>query len=150
MNSITSLELQKNPQSDFAFVLAGCNLVRLHLMDGTSRELTYPKLGREFVSGNLEDGHTLGFFRKESLRAVEFVNARNQNLDPIAYTRRAIGELLALQPFPVVARFSYLGKDAAMQQSRVLGVARGFMLTDSPGMLAIPLAALSVLEIDCA
>jgi hypothetical protein len=150
VNSITSLELQENPQTDFASVLASCNLLRLHLMDGSSRELTGPKLGREFVSGNLEDGYTLGFFRKESLRAVEFTNAQNQNFGPLSFTRRAIGELLALQPFPALARYSYLGKDAAMQQSRVLGVARGFLLTDSVGNLAIPLAALSVLELDCA
>ena len=149
MKSITALELQENSNPDLALVLVHCNLLRLHLLEGISRELTNPKLGREFVFGNLEDGSTLGFFRKSSLRAVEFARSTLHNSAPLAHTRRAIGELLALQHFPAMARFSYLEPQSKMQQARILGVARGFLQTDAAQNLAIPLAAIAVLELGC-
>jgi hypothetical protein len=48
-----------------------------------------------------------------------------------------------------MARFSYLEPQSKMQQARILGVARGFLQTDAAQNLAIPLAAIAVLELGC-
>ena len=94
MNSITTLELQENPQAYLTSLFSNCNLAKLQLLDGTTRELAYPKLGRDLLAGILEDGKAFGVFRKSTLRSVEFANQPELSSDRLEYTRRAIGELL--------------------------------------------------------
>ena len=149
MRSMTSLELQENPHTNFETVLAECNLLRLTLMDGSIRELTCPKLGREIVSGSLEDGQTLGFFRRSTIRSVEFDKHPSQDSSAVAYTRKAFGELLASQPFPVMAKVAFLEQHARIHHARILGVTRGFLVISNPQTSAIPLAAIGSVELCC-
>lgn len=148
MKSITALELQENSWFDLGSLISNGNLIRLQLLDGSSRELVDPKLGRDFLAGTLEDGKTFGVFRKSILRSVEFVNEQERSSKNTEYTRRAIGELLAGRQFPALARIRYLEPQASGQQVRLIGVSRGFLMTDFYGSPAIPIAALGSLELE--
>jgi len=147
MYSITTMELQENASRDLHSLIANCNLIRFQLLDGSSRELSAPTLGRDFLAGNLEDGKTLGVFRRSILRSVQFETQGGVATRTLDYTRKAIGELLASQQFPAVAQVSYLEPRSKLQQLRLIGISRGFVFTDFLQNPAIPIAALGSIEL---
>lgn len=147
MNSITAMELQENSFRDLRSLINNCNLVRLQLLDGSSRELTCPTLGREFLAGDLEDEKTLGVFRRIILRSVRFETQIGSTTRAMEYTRKAIGELLASRQFPALAQVSYLEPRTKPQQLRLIGTSRGFLFTDFLQNPAIPIAALGSIEL---
>jgi hypothetical protein len=150
MKSMTAMELQELPFSFLVSKIASCNLVRLQLLNGSCRELTNPKLGRDFIAGNLEDSKSLGVFRRSVLRSVEFAVVSEQSAQALEYTRRAIGELLTSQIFPTQAKLGYLELDSPLQKIGLVGVARGFLFTEYYQNPAIPIASLASIELDCA
>ena len=147
MNSITAVELQENSFRDLRSLITNCNLVRLQLLDGSSRELTTPTLGRDFLAGNLEDEKTLGVFQRSILRSVQFETQVGKVTRTLEYTRKAIGELLASRQFPALAQVSYLEPRTKPQQLRLIGISRGFLFTDYLQNPAIPIAALASIEL---
>jgi hypothetical protein len=147
MNSITTMELQENSFRDLRSLINNCNLVRLQLLDGSSRELTSPTLGREFLAGDLEDEKTLGVFRRSIFRSVQFETQIGSTTRALEYTRKAIGELLASRQFPALAQVSYLEPRTKPQQLRLIGISRGFLFTDYLQSPAIPIAALGSVEL---
>ena len=147
MNSITTMELQENSFRDLRSLINNCNLVRLQLLDGSSRELTSPFLGREFLAGDLEDEKTLGVFRRSILRSVQFETQIGSTTRALEYTRKAIGELLTNGQFPALAQVSYLEPRTKPQQLRLIGISRGFLFTDFLQNPAIPIAALGSIEL---
>ena len=148
MDSMTTLELQENPQAYLTSLFSNCNLVKLQLLDGTTRELAYPKLGRDLLAGTLEDGQAFGVFRRSILRSVEFDYQPELSSDRLEYTRRAIGELLSAKQFPVLARIGYLEPQASKQRVQLLGVSKGFLITNFLGNPAAPIAALGSIELE--
>jgi hypothetical protein len=150
MKSITAMELQETSFLDLGSKIASCNLVRLQLLNGSSREFTDPQLGRDFLTGTLEDGQSIGVFRRSILRSVEFAFEPELASKILHYTRKAIGELLVTQQFPSMAKLGYLENEGPVQKIRLIGVARGFLFTDYFLNPAIPIAALGQIEIDCA
>jgi hypothetical protein len=150
MTSITAMELQESSFSYLGSKIANSNLLRLQLLSGSCRELANPKLGRDFVAGNLEDGKSFGVFRRSILRSVEFVLEPELSSQTIEYTRGAIGELLSRQHFPTQARLGYLEPEWSVQQIRLIGVARGFLFTEYYQNPAVPIASLGLIELDCA
>jgi hypothetical protein len=147
MNSITAVELQENSYRDLRSQIINCNVVRLQLLDGSSRELTTPTLGRDFLAGNLEDEKTVGVFRRSILRSVQFEIQVGVVTRTLEYTRKAIGELLASRQFPALAQVSYLEPRTKPQQLRLIGIFRGFLFTDYLQNPAIPIAALGSVEL---
>ena len=141
------MELQENSFRDLRSLINNCNLVRLQLLDGSSRELTCPTLGREFLAGDLEDEKTLGVFRRSILRSVQFETQIDSTTRALEYTRKAIGELLASRQFPALAQVSYLEPRTKPQQLRLIGISRGFLFTDYLQNPAIPIAALGSIEL---
>ena len=150
MKSITAMELQESSFSYLGSKIANSNLLRLQLLNGSCRELTNPKLGREFLAGTLEDGKALGVFRRSILRSVEFVLDPELGSQAIAYTRGAIGELLSRQNFPTQAKLGYLEPEWTVQKIRLVGVAKGFLFTEYFQNPAVPIASLGLIELDCA
>ena len=150
MKSITAMELQESSSLDLGSRVSSCNLVRLQLLSGSCRELTNPKLGREFLAGTFEDGTSLGVFRRGILRSVEFAIDPSLGSELLQFTRRTIGELLASQKFPTEARLGFIDNGQAVQRIRLVGVARGFLFTDYHQNPAIPIASLRMIELDCA
>jgi hypothetical protein len=151
MKSITTLELQKNSgySSELFFDIKNCNLVRLQLLDGSARELSRPNLGRDFISGLLEDGKTLGHFRRSFLRSIEFALSEDVDLPKLSFTRRSVGELLLEHSFPRDIKYRFREDRASFQKCRVVGVVRGFIVTDYHLNPAIAIAALSAIEDSC-
>lgn len=147
MNPITAMELQENSFSDVRSKITNCNLVRVQLLDGSNRELTSPTLGRDLLAGNLEDEKTLGVFRKSIIRSVQFESQIGLETKSLEYTRKAIGEFLANTQFPTLVKISYLETRTQPQQLRLIGISRGFLFTDFLQNPAIPIAALSSIEL---
>lgn len=150
MKSITAMELQESSFSHLGSKISGCNLVRLQLLNGACRELTNPRLGRDFLAGVLEDGGSFGVFKRSILRSAEFVFQPELSSQLMHYSRGAIGELLARQSFPAQAKLGYLEPESPVQKIRLIGVARGFLFTDYHQNPAIPIASLGSIELDCA
>ena len=147
MDSMTAMELQENSFIDLRTLITNCNLIRLQLLDGSSRELTAPTLGRDFLAGNLEDEKTLGVFRRSILRSVQFETQNSVATGALEYTRKAIGEILVSRQFPALAQVSYLEPRVHLQQLRIVGISRGFLFTDFLQNPAIPIAALGSIEL---
>jgi len=150
MKSITAVELQETPFTDLTSKIADCNLVRLQLLNGSSRELANPKLGRDFLAGTLEDGKSFGVFRRSILRSVEFALQPELSSQSLLHTRAAIGELLARHYYPAQAKLGYLEPESPVQKIRLVGVAKGFLFSDYHQNPAIPIASLGSIELDCA
>ncbi len=144
---MTAMELQEKSFRDLRTLITNCNLIRLQLLDGSSRELTAPSLGRDFLAGNLEDEKTLGVFRRSILRSVQFETQNSIATTALEYTRKAIGELLVSRQFPALAQVSYLEPRVHLQQLRIVGISRGFLFTDFLQNPAIPIAALGSIEL---
>ena len=150
MESIAELELQEGlGKATQLQPQVRSNLVRVQLANGSTRELTSPVLGRDFVAGMLEDGITKGFFRFSQVRSIEFM----QDLDSVSAclltTRRTMGELLAKELFPRTIAFAYQADGGKLQRATVTGVYRGLMFTDFANSPAIPTAALAIVELTC-
>jgi hypothetical protein len=108
-----------------------------------------PQLGRDFLAGTLEDGKSLGVFRRSILRSVDFYLDPEVNSQALQHTRRAIGELLSGQHFPAQARLGYLEPGSVVQRIRLIGVARGFLFSEYHQNPAIPIASLGTVELEC-
>lgn len=151
MKSITSVELHKysSYSSALYFLPSNITTLRLQLSDGATRELTHPRLSRDFVSGRLEDSKSHGFFRRSSLTSVEFLSNPQSNLPELSFTRKTVGEQLIEHQFPASLRICYRESKAHFQKVVAVGVYRGFLVTDFHQNLAIPLSALSFIELEC-
>ena len=145
------MELQKPPMfaSNSFPSLSACNFLRVQLLDGSQREMTNPELGRDFISGVLENDRTRGFIRRSFIRSVEFDTLADENLSSLSFTRKTVGELLQSLDFPVQLCFWYRDQSSSFRKARVLEVTRGFMVTDYFQNPAIPLAAINVIEAGC-
>jgi hypothetical protein len=151
MKPRTNLELHKYSgyASGLYFLPSAINYLRVQLQDGSTREITHPKLSRDFVSGILEDSKTKGYFRRSCIRSMEFLNDQNDDLPKLCFTRKALGEQLMEIQFPGRFRVSYREGPATFQKVLVVGIFRGFLVTDSELNTAIPIAALGAIEIEC-
>jgi hypothetical protein len=151
MKPITMMELHKysSYSSPLYFSADSINTLRLQLPDGCRREITHPKLSRDFVSGLLEDSVSQGFFRRSNLTSVEFHNNDSGQLPPLVFTRKTVGEQLLEIEFPALLRVGYREAAAPSQKVNAIGLFRGFLVTDYYLNPSIPLAALSVIEQQC-
>jgi hypothetical protein len=151
MKPITSMELHKysSYSSELYFSADSINTLRLQLSDGSSRQIINPKLSRDFVSGTLDDSKSQGFFRRSHLTGVEFLQDGSQDLPPLVFTRKTIGEQLLEVKFPVPLRVCYREAVATSRKVNAVGVFRSFLVTDLYPNLSIPLAALSFIEQEC-
>ena len=151
MESIAALELQERlGKAGQLLFQVRSNLLRVQLANGATRELTEPVLGRDVVAGILEDGITKGFFRYSQVRSIEFMQDLDLVSDCLATTRRTMGELLAKELFPRTLAFAYQADGGNPQRATVTGVYRGLIFTDFANSPAIPIAALALVELNCA
>jgi hypothetical protein len=151
MKPITKMELHKysSYSSQLYFSADSINTLRLQLPDGSHREITHPKLSRDFVSGVLEDSVSQGFFRKSQLTSVEFYKDESQDLPQLVFTRKTVGEQLLDIEFPSLLRLGYREAVVPSQKVTAIGLFRGFLVTDYYLNPSIPLAALGVIEQQC-
>lgn len=151
MKTITSMELHKysSYSSALYFLARSITTLRLQLPDGSCREITHPELSRDFVSGRLEDSMSRGFFRRSHITTVEFLSDELSDLPELVYTRKTVGEQLLEIEFPAQLRVCYRQEADRPQKVIAVGLFRGFLVTDFPHNPAIPLAALSSIEVEC-
>lgn len=123
--------------------------LRIQLPTGITREITHPTLSREFISGVLEDSKTQGFFRSSSIQSLAFLSELENDLPELVHTKKSVGELLLQMHFPTECRVYFRDGERTFQKVRVIGLYRGFLITNPQPGLAIPLAALSALEVGC-
>ncbi len=150
MHQIALTALPASSNSDLHWLMSNSNLLRVQLRDGSFRDLVEPKIGRDFLAGILEDHQTLGVFRKNLIRNVEFVSTNDLESGVLEYTRKTIGELLTNIRFPTLGRLEYLDPFGSSEQITVLGVAKDFLLIDTYRNQAIPISSLAVIELGCA
>lgn len=151
MNTTNNLELHKysSYSSGLYFSPWTINTLRIELPKTSIREITHPRLSRYFVSGILEDQKTKVYLRTSCIVRVEFLHDEEINFPELSFTRKTIGEQLVEVGFPAELKVQYRNSKGSVQRVRVLGLFRGFLVTDSQLSTAIPLAALSIIEIEC-
>lgn len=150
MIHIKQIELQENSTSSSALELSisQATMLRIQLLGGSQREVTVPLIGRDFVSGLLEDGLTRGFIRKESITSLDFTMQSHSNIR-LVWTRRTLGEQLREFNFPIRALVSFRDVVSKPQRLQLIGYARGFLVLDYPNRPLVPVAAVSAIELDC-
>jgi hypothetical protein len=149
MSVINEIELHKYSPFGAGFnshLLSG-NQLRLIDLDGLSREITKVKIGRDFVSGLLEDNKTELCIRKNFLKSLEFQISSDPNLPDIHWSRKAMGEQLASFSYPASACIRYAEQTGARARFVVLGCIRSLLVTDFYQNPVIPVAAISYLEL---
>jgi hypothetical protein len=151
MKPNTNLELHKysSPASGFRSVAPPINVLRVHLPDGTIRDLTHPLLSPDFVSGVMEDSMTRAFFRKSSIKTVEFFYDDQKDLPELRFTKKTLGEQLLEIQLPARSRLRYSNPATPLQFVEVVGLYGGFLVTGPSKNVAIPISALAQIEIDC-
>lgn len=151
MKSTTNLELHKYSSyaSGLYFLTPGVNTLRIQLRDGNIREITHPKISRDFISGTLEDTMTRGYFRRSFITSIEFYHDDKSGLPELSFTRKALGEQLLELQFPAESSIRYRDSGAETEKILVLEIFRGFLVTSSSLHRAIPLAALASVEVEC-
>ena len=150
MHQIALTALSASSNSDLHFLISNSNLLRVQLRDGSFRDLVEPKIGRDFLAGILEDHQTLGVFRKNLIRNVEFVSTKDLESGVLEYTRKTIGELVTNIQFPTLGRLEYIDPFGGSEQVSVEGVAKDFLFTDTYRNQAIPISSLAAIELRCA
>lgn len=143
--SIAKLHSSSASPSTFQQQLSLANMVRIQLINHIERDLVLPVIGNDFVFGILEDNFSKGLIRNQALVGLRFFSSGESAT--ISWSKGTFAQQLASQDFPFDAQMSYLAKPGEAQAVRVLGSARGFLITDSQLAPAIPLSAIGFLEI---
>jgi hypothetical protein len=97
----------------------------------------------------MEDSMTRAFFRKSSIKTVEFFYDDQKDLPELRLTKETLGEQLLELQLPAWCRLRYSNSATPLQFVEVVGLYGGFLVTGPSKNVAIPISALALIEIDC-
>ena len=126
---------------------AGASQIQVELVELPIRELSRVRLGRTFIFGLLEDNSSWCLIRMSSVRSLVFLENPSESEPQVCWSRKTPGELLSSLELPASGKIQFRDQSSPMRQIDVLGVSRGFIVSDSHRKPHIPLAAISYLEL---
>jgi hypothetical protein len=119
------------------------SLMRLRLADSQIFELTEPLIGRDCLSGFLEDGKSWLVVKKDAVLGIELQGGGTAASLSI-WSRKSAAELIAVQPLPQLAEVRYAAGGPAIKLWAV-SASRGFLVVEGAAFRMLPIAALQSL-----
>lgn len=146
--TIPAAELQEFVESKPPLPLEAC-AVRVGLVAADSRELTNVSIGRDYLQGVLEDGHSIGFIQLSEITRLEFLVTRELAQQRINYTRKTLLEQIQkIQP-PCLAKIRTRQQPSSLDTHWFLGATKGLLIFEGNPNYAVPLAGVGFMELGC-
>lgn len=117
------------------------------LIDGSVRELTNLRLGRNFVAATLEDGVSKVFVANQALLWLRGSNQFETQAPGLPRTNKSATELISMETLPATGKFWYLQDPVTSYTRTIFYSSRGLLVTDVSGESLILIAALGLLEL---
>ena len=123
--------------------------VRVGLVAADSRELTNVSIGRDYLQGVLEDGHSIGFIRLSEITRLEFLVTSQAIKQGINFSRKTLSEQIQRIQVPCLAKLRTRQEPSALQTHWFLGETKGFLIFEGNPNYFIPLASVGFIELGC-
>lgn len=123
--------------------------VRVGLAALDSRELTNVSIGRDYLQGVLEDGHSIGFIRMSEITRLEFLVTSQAIRQGVNFSRKTLSEQIQKIQVPCLAKLRTSQQPNALQTHWFLGVTKGFLIFEGNPNYFIPLASVGFIELGC-
>ena len=123
--------------------------VRVGLVTADSRELTNVSIGRDYLQGVLEDGHSIGLIRISEITRLEFLVASQAIKQGVNFSRKTLSEQIQKIQVPCLAKLRTRQQPSALQTHWFLGVTNGFLIFEGNPNYYVPLAGVGFIELGC-
>ena len=123
--------------------------VRVGLVAADSRELTNVSIGRDYLQGVLEDGHSIGLIRMSEITRLEFLVTSQAIQQAINFSRKTLSEQIQKIQVPCLAKLRTRQQPSALQTHWFLGVTNGFLIFEGNPNYYVPLAGVGFIELGC-
>ena len=123
--------------------------VRVGLVALDSRELTNVSIGRDYLQGVLEDGHSIGFIRMSEITRLEFLVTSQAIQQAVNFSRKTFSEQFQKLQVPCLAKLRTRQQPSALQTHWLIGVTRGFLFFEGNPDYYVPLASVGFIELGC-
>jgi len=123
--------------------------VRVGLVALDSRELTNVSIGRDYLQGVLEDGHSIGFIRMSEITRLDFLVTSQVIKQGVNFSRKTLSEQIQKIQGPCLAKLRTRQEPSALQTHWFLGETKGFLIFEGNPNYFIPLASVGFIELGC-
>ena len=123
--------------------------VRVGLVAADSRELTNVSIGRDYLQGVLEDGHSIGLIRMSEITRLEFLVTSQAIQQAVNFSRKTFSEQFQKLQVPCLAKLRTRQQPSALQTNWLIGVTKGFLIFEGNPNYYVPLAGVSFIELGC-
>ena len=123
--------------------------VRVGLVALDRRELTNVSIGRDYLQGVLEDGHSIGFIRMSEITRLEFLVTSQAIKQGVNFSRKTLSEQIQKIQGPCLAKLRTRQQPSALQTHWFLGVTNGFLIFEGNPNYFVPLASVGFIELGC-
>ena len=135
--TITAIELQE------------FGTLRVGLVAADSRELTNVSIGRDYLQGVLEDGHSIGLIRISEITRLEFLVTSPAIKQAVNFSHKTFSEQIQKIQVPCLAKLRTRQQPSALQTNWLIGVTRGFLIFEGNPDYLVPLASVGFIELGC-
>ncbi len=132
-----------------AIELQEIGTVRVGLAALDSRELTNVSIGRDYLQGVLEDGHSIGFIRMSEITRLDFLVTSQAIRQGVNFSRKTLSEQIQKIQGPCLAKLRTRQEPSALQTHWFLGVSKGFLIFEGNPNYFVPLASVGFIELGC-
>jgi hypothetical protein len=132
-----------------AIELQEFSTVRVGLVAADSRELTNVSIGRDYLQGVLEDGHSIGFIRMSEITRLEFLVTSQIIKQRVNFSRKTLSEQIQKIQVPCLAKLRTRQQPSALQTHWFLGETKGFLIFEGNPNYFVPLASVGFIELGC-
>jgi hypothetical protein len=123
--------------------------VRVGLVAADSRELTKVSIGRDYLQGVLEDGHSIGLIRMSEITRLEFLVTSQAIQQAVNFSRKTFSEQIQRLQVPCLAKLRTRQQPSALQTHWLIGVTKGFLIFEGNPDYFVPLASVGFIELGC-
>jgi hypothetical protein len=132
-----------------AIELQGFGTVRVGLVAADSRELTNVSIGRDYLQGVLEDGHSIGLIRISEITRLEFLVTSPAIKQAVNFSRKTFSEQIQRLQVPCLAKLRTRKQPSALQTHWLIGVTREFLIFEGNPNYYVSLASVGFIELGC-
>ena len=123
--------------------------VRVGLVALDRRELTNVSIGRDYLQGVLEDGHSIGFIRMSEITRLEFLVTSQAIKQGVNFSRKTLSEQIQKIQGPCLAKLRTRQQPSALQTHWFIGETKGFLIFEGNPNYFVPLASVGFIELGC-